>query len=238
MKRKTAMNGLLLFLFVFIGAIVIPAGYAQQSSDLDMAGGGTRTAKANRETSMQTRAGSAWQAGQAGMANSAKWGAGQQGFAPARSTAWTAGAVSFGAAKQPGGIWSESHHSGTAEAGSERASQPKMPSPLINPGPDLMARPPGISRTRTASLGKSHLQLSPGGRTGKSGSSTLAAGGPRNPFASRMQSTSRIGTGSRPGSTRRTAGAGSHLDTSLNDSFVSDGRLDSVTPQDMDSSSH
>lgn len=242
MKRKTAMNGLLLSLFVSIGATVIPAGYAQQSSDLGMAGrqpgAGTSTTKADRETSAQGHVGSAWQAGQAEMANSAKWGAEQQGFAAARSTAWTAGAGSFGISKQPGGIWSESQNSGAAKASGEGANQPKMPALLITPTPLMMASPTGISRPRATSLGKSHFQLSSAGSTGKSGNSktALGAGGPQNPFGSRVQSTSRIGTGSGPGSRRQTAGSGPHLDTSLNDSFISNGRLDSTASQDTDPS--
>lgn len=249
MTRKTAMSGLLIFVFVFIGATVIPAGYAQQSSDLgNTAGsqsrGATSTAKANREKSVQAGVGEAWQAGQAEMSTTAKWGAEQQGFAPARSTAWTAGAASFGAAKQPGGIWSESHRSATAEAGSKDPGEPKMPAllitpaPLITPGPDLMASPSGLPRTRAASLGKSRFQPSPGGKTGKSGSSAFAAGGPRNPFGSGTQSTSRIGTGSKLGSARQTLSAGSPLDSSLKDSFVSDDGPAPVTPQDADPLSH
>ena len=251
MTCKTKMSGLLIFFFVFIGATVIPAGYAQQSSDLGNTAGrqpgrATSTTKENRETSAQARVGSAWQAGQAEMANSAKWGAEQQGVTPAQSTVWTAGAGSFGAAKQPGGIWSELQNSGAAKAGSEGANHLKMPAllitptPLINSRPDLMPSPTGISSTRFASLKKSHFQLSSGGWTGESGNSrtTLGAGGPQNPFASKMQSTSRIGTGSGPGSSRQAAGSGSHLDSSLKDNFVSDGQLDSAAPQDIDPASH
>ena len=251
MTCKTKMSGLLIFFFVFIGATVIPAGYAQQSSDLGNTAGrqpgrATSTTKENRETSAQARVGSAWQAGQAEMANSAKWGAEQQGVTPAQSTVWTAGAGSFGAAKQPGGIWSELQNSGAAKSSGNGANHPEMPAllitptPLTNPGPNLMPSPAGISRTRAASLGKSHFQLSSGGGTGESGNSrtTLGAGGPQNPFASKMQSTSRIGTGSGPGSSRQAAGSGSHLDSSLKDNFVSDGQLDSAAPQDIDPASH
>src|SRR6185437_2918899 len=102
-------------------------------------------------------------------ANSAKWGAEQQGIAPAPSTVWSAGAGSFGAAKQPGGIWSELQNWGAAKAGSEGANQPEMPALLITPtllinsGPNLIPSPTGIPRTRAASLGKSQFQLSSGG---------------------------------------------------------------------------
>lgn len=248
MKRKTAMKGSLIFLSVLIGATAIPVGYAQQSSDLGMSGRQpdreTISTRASREASAPSSVASTWQAGKAEMTNSAKWGADQQGFAPAGSTVWTAGAKSFGASKQPGGIWSESHISGIAKAGSQNAGQPEMPAPLAAPTPfastglDLMASPTKISPPRTASLGKSRFQLSPGGRTGTSLGFPLAAGGPPNPFASKMQSTSRIGTGSKPGSKRPAAGSRLQLDSPLKDSFVLDDGLDSGTPQDSGPLSH